>query len=125
MDTTLQQAAARAAEQIETLKRITMIPAGRPDNADLSRRQLLILMSELGQEVRQSLTVVLGAISIILGRHLGDISSEQTSILEMAAESSRTLNDLMDQMIRIAGMPTSLNPDENILARIHATAASS
>lgn len=122
MDKTLQQAATRAQEQIATLKRITMIPAGRPDNADLSRRQLLILMAELGQEVRQSLTVVLGAISIILGRHLGNISGEQASILEMAAESSRTLNDLIGQMIRIAGMPTSLNPDETVLARIQATA---
>jgi hypothetical protein len=118
MNKTLQQTALRAEAQMETLKRIVMIPAGRPDNADLSRRQLLILMAELGQELRQPLTVVTGAIDMLLGRFFGPISDEQKPILEMASESSRTLDDLISRMIRIAGMPTSLTPDEDVLARI-------
>lgn len=118
MKKTLQQAVTRAAEQMEVLKRITMIPAGRPDNADLSRRQLLVLMAELGQEMRQSLTVVMGAITILLGHRLGDISNEQKPLLEMAAESSRVLDDLINRMIHIAGMPSSLTPDAEVLARI-------
>jgi hypothetical protein len=118
MNKTLQQTALRAEAQMETLKRIVMIPAGRPDNADLSRRQLLILMAELGQELRQPLTVVTGAIDMLLGRFFGPISDEQKPILDMASESSRTLDDLISRMIRIAGMPTSLTPDEDVLARI-------
>lgn len=118
MNKTLQQTALRAEAQMETLKRIVMIPAGRPDNADLSRRQLLILMAELGQELRQPLTVVTGAIDMLLGRFFGPVSDEQKPMLEMASESSRTLDDLISRMIRIAGMPTSLTPDEDVLARI-------
>ena len=118
MNKTLQQTALRAEAQMETLKRIVMIPAGRPDNADLSRRQLLILMAELGQELRQPLTVVTGAIDMLLGRFFGPVSDEQKPILDMASESSRTLDDLISRMIRIAGMPTSLTPDEDVLARI-------
>ena len=118
MNKTLQQTALRAEAQMETLKRIVMIPAGRPDNADLSRRQLLILMAELGQELRQPLTVVTGAIDMLLGRYFGPVSDEQKPILDMASESSRTLDDLISRMIRIAGMPTSLTPDDNVLDRI-------
>ena len=120
MNKTLQQTAVRAEAQMETLKRIVMIPAGRPDNADLSRRQLLILMAELGQELRQPLTVCTGAIDMLLGQYFGPVAEEQTPILQMAAESNRNLDELISRMIRIAGMPTSLNPDENILARIKA-----
>jgi hypothetical protein len=36
----------------------------------------------------------------------------------MAAESSRHLDELIGRMVRIAGMPDSLSPDENILTRI-------
>ena len=118
MNKTLQQTALRAEAQMETLKRIVMIPAGRPDNADLSRRQLLILMAELGQELRQPLTVVTGAIDMLLGRFFGPISDEQKPILGMASESNRRLDELISRMIRIAGMPTSLTPDADILARI-------
>jgi len=118
MNKMLQQAATRAAEQIEALKRIAVIPAGRPDNAHLSRRQVLVLMAELGQEMRQSLTVVMGAISILMEHRLGDIPGEQMPLLKMAFESSHTLDSLVNRMIHIAGMPGSLTPDEDVLAKI-------
>jgi hypothetical protein len=118
MNKALQQTAVHAEAQMATLKRIIMIPAGRPDNADLSRRQLLILMAELGQELRQPLTVITGAIDMLLGRYFGPVAQEQAPILEMAAESSRHLDELIGRMVRIAGMPDSLSPDENILTRI-------
>ena len=118
MNKTLHQTAMRAEAQMETLKRLVMIPAGRPDNADLTRRQLLILMAELGQELRQPLTVITGAIDMLLGRYFGPITNEQQPILEMASESGRTLDDLIGRMIRIAGMPASLTPDETVLDRI-------
>jgi hypothetical protein len=118
MNKTLQQTALRAEAQMETLKRIVMIPAGRPDNADLSRRQLLMLMAELGQELRQPLTVVTGAIDMLIGNYFGPVADAQKPILEMAAESSRNLDELISRMIRISGMPTSLSPDEKVLARI-------
>jgi hypothetical protein len=118
MKHTLQQTATRAEAQMETLKRIVMIPAGRPDNADLSRRQLLVLMAELGQELRQPLTVITGAIEMLLRDYFGTITPAQRPIVEMAADSSRDLDALIGRMIRIAGMPASLNPDEKILNRI-------
>ncbi len=118
MNKALQQTAVRAEAQMATLKRIIMIPAGRPDNADLSRRQLLILMAELGQELRQPLTVITGAIDMLLGRYFGPVAQEQAPILEMAAESSRHLDELIGRMVRIAGMPDSLSPDAKILTRI-------
>ena len=118
MNKALQQTALRAEAQMETLKRIVMIPAGRPDNADLSRRQLLMLMAELGQELRQPLTVVTGAIDMLIGNYFGPVADTQKPILEMAAESSRNLDELISRMIRISGMPASLSPDEKVLSRI-------
>ncbi len=118
MNHTLRQTATRAEAQMATRKRIVMIPAGRPDNADLSRRQLLVLMAELGQELRQPLTVITGAIEMLLRDYFGTITPAQRPIVEMAADSSRDLDALIGRMIRIAGMPASLNPDEKILNRI-------
>ncbi len=118
MNKALKQTAIRAEAQMETLKRIVMIPAGRPDNADLTRRELLILMAELGQELRQPLTVIMGSVDILIGQYFGPVSEEQRPFLDMAAESSKKLDDLINQMTRIAGVPISLNPEENVLARI-------
>ncbi len=118
MNKALKQTAIRAEAQMETLKRIVMIPAGRPDNPDLSCRELLMLMAELGQDLRQPLTVITGSVDILIGQYFGPISEEQRPFLDMASESSRKLDELINQMTRIAGVPISLNPDENVLARI-------
>ena len=118
MNKTLEKAATRASEQIESLRQITMIPAGRSDNADLSRRQVLELMAELGQEMRQPLTVVMGAVDIVSNKYLGNLPAEQAPMIKMATESATVLADLIDRMVKIAGMPFSLQPDEEIMKRL-------
>ena len=101
-----------AKKQLETLRKIVMIPSYRTDNPKLTRQQLQSLMAELGQQLRQPLTVISGGISMILSGHLGDISESQRQLIRLVSDSAAELDTLITRLIEIAGIPESLAPGD-------------
>ncbi len=101
-----------AKKQLETLRKIVMIPSYRTDNPKLTRQQLQSLMAELGQQLRQPLTVISGGISMILSGHFGDIPNSQRQLIGLISDSAAELDTLITRLIEIAGIPESLTPGE-------------
>ncbi|MBQ6925261.1 MAG: hypothetical protein IJQ73_11520 [Kiritimatiellae bacterium] len=101
-----------ANKQLETLRKIVMIPSYRTDNPKLTRQQLQSLMAELGQQLRQPLTVVNGGVGMILSGHFGAIPEAQRHIVKLIADSAAELDALVGRLIEIAGIPESLTPGE-------------
>jgi signal transduction histidine kinase len=89
-----------------------MIPSYRTDNPKLTRQQLQSLMAELGQQLRQPLTVVNGGVDMILSGHFGKISEAQRNIIQLISDSAAELDTLVGRLIEIAGIPESLTPGE-------------
>lgn len=116
MGSVLRKTGERAEGHLAAIERIAREPADRAEGP--SRRELLRLMAELGQELRQPLAVITGAVDMLLGGYVGEVSEEQTAILEMAAESAAALDKMVERMVKVAGMPETLHPDAEILAQV-------
>ena len=101
-----------AKKQLETLRKIVMIPSYRTDNPKLTRQQLQSLIAELGQQLRQPLTVISGGISMILSGHFGDIPNSQRQLIGLISDSAAELDTLITRLIEIAGIPESLAPGD-------------
>ena len=99
-----------ATKQLETLRKIVMIPSYRTDNPKLTRQQLQSLMAELGQQLRQPLTVVNSGVEMILSGHFGKIPEAQLQIVQLISDSAAELDTLVGRLIEIAGIPESLTP---------------
>jgi hypothetical protein len=83
--------------------------------APLSRRQLLELLAEIGQELSQPLTVVLASLDMLQGQRVGPLTTAQTELLGMASSSTGHLTHLVGCLIRISGNPKGTHPDKAIL----------
>lgn len=84
----------------------------------LSRKELMIFLAEIGQELSQPLTVVTASIDMLIAEKGGALTGMQTDLLAMASDSSRRLAHLVDCIIRIGGNPESLKPDLAILGAL-------
>jgi hypothetical protein len=80
----------------------------------LSRRRLMTVLAEVGQEICQPLAVVNCAIEMILNRSLGDITEPQIEMLTLATDGGARLKQLADKLMEIAGLPETMNPDADI-----------
>lgn len=100
----------RAKEQLETLKRKIAIPFDKPEGDRMSRKELFRMLSELGQELKQPLTVVVGAAQMLTGDYFGSISEEQKMAINLISESATELDTLIGHFISIVGLPVSLTP---------------
>lgn len=113
----VEQAAERADERIAALARMASRPLPRDADAELTRRELLAMMAELGQELRQPLTVINGVLEMLRGRLAEAPAAERKPLLALAVESGRQMDRLIDRMVEIAGVPRTLQPERRILAR--------
>ena len=112
--------AAQTERKINTLRR--MLNQETDDASSppptLSRKELMIFLAEIGQELSQPLTVVTASIDMLLAEKGGTLTGMQNDLLAMAADSSRRLAHLVDCIIRIGGNPDSLKPDLAILTAL-------
>jgi signal transduction histidine kinase len=75
-------------------------------------------MAEFGQELRQPLTVIAGTIEMLQKSYFGSLTESQLPAVEMIAASGHHLDELIDKMVKIAGMPASLPPDLKLLDNV-------
>jgi hypothetical protein len=115
MDQAMRQSLARAQERIVALAAIARKPAEKATDAEYTRRRLLDLMAELGQEMRQPLTVINAVLEMAQSGRLGSVAAEHLPLLEMAMESGQQLDTLIGRMVDVAGMPRTLQPNRELL----------
>lgn len=80
----------------------------------LSRRRLMTVLAEVGQEICQPLAVVNCAIEMVLNKSLGDVTDPQMEMLKLANDGGLKLKQLADKLMEIAGLPETMNPDADI-----------
>jgi K+-sensing histidine kinase KdpD len=116
------QALATSAEtKIEKLRRILYVPAGEagPGSKALSRRELVEILAEIGQEFSQPLTVVVAALDTLNEEAAGELTERQKLLLSVAAESGSRLTHLVNCLMRIVGYPKSLSPEQTVLDALY------
>jgi hypothetical protein len=80
----------------------------------MTRGRLITILAEVVQELCQPLSAITCSIDMITSRTLGDISQPQADMLNLAYDSAGKIRTLVDNLEKIAGLPTTLSPDEEI-----------
>lgn len=78
----------------------------------MSRAAMMELLAEIVQELCQSLSAINCAIGMTLAGHIGDINEDQRQVLGVAATCGHRLDELLDRLISIVGLPRGLQPDK-------------
>ncbi|GEM_PF-1806157 len=109
--------------KIQTLKTLLAHPP-HPEHEKssnrITKRKLRNVLAELGQELRQPLTVINATISMTLKKHQAEAPDDPvTSLLELAASSGDQMDILIERMVEIAGFPKELTPDSAILDSLY------
>lgn len=117
----LSSLAATTERKIENLRRTLHQQEGQPDAPvpQLSRKQLIEFLAEIGQELSQPLTVVATSIDMLRDQRQGLLTETQGELLALASDSSKRLSHLVGCLIKIAGTPQALQPDQTILSAIY------
>jgi len=85
----------------------------------LTREDLMSRYAELNQELIQPLTVSTGVIDMLLEAKAGTVNESQQELLRMAHESILRVNELVEYMHGIAGLPESFVPDMDLINDSH------
>jgi hypothetical protein len=91
--------------------------AGGPESEKkmrMSRRQLMVVLAEIVQELCQPLAVINCALSMILSKSLGEVTAQQAEMLNLAVNGGDKMKQLTDSLMEISGLPTTLSPDQAI-----------
>lgn len=82
----------------------------------LTRQELLEHYAEINQEMLQPTTVSSGALDLLLSGKCGEMSPSQKEIVKLAFEGMGRVNQLIQYMSRISGLPESLTPDKAVIS---------
>lgn len=119
--TNLQALAAHTEEKINTLRDKASADKEDGKSPSLSRKELLEMLAEIAQELTQPVTVINGTLDMLLGQRSGPITPMQSELLTLASESSTQLGHLVSCLMKVAGTPTSLHPDHDMLQAVYQT----
>ena len=86
----------------------------------MTRKEILATLAEIAQELCQPLAVINGSLEMIKSGVLGDVTTTQGEMLDLATESSDKLQMLTKALQGIAGLPASMTPDEALQSSIYA-----
>lgn len=116
LDSLVTQAEQRIAVFADIARRIQEVEGSHREDVEklLSRKEILAILAELVQELRQPLSVLTCSNDMILSGWLGEITDEQRSMLAMSASSSQRLADLVNKLENISGLPPGTHPDDLI-----------
>ena len=81
----------------------------------LTREELLERYAELNQEIIQPLTVSTGVIEMLRKEQAGEVSDCQHELLRMAHDSIERVNQLVEYMHAVSGLPENYSPDEGLI----------
>lgn len=68
------------------------------------------ILAELVQELLQPLTVVNCSLNMVISGYTGELSPEQSDMLELATNSANRLANLIDRITELVGYPKTLHP---------------
>ena len=74
----------------------------------LTRKRMLTILAEIVQELCQPLSVINCALGTIGGGHLGDVTTAQADMLQLAGEGAAKIEVLIDNLRNISGLPDTL-----------------
>jgi len=81
----------------------------------LTRQELLEHYAEINQEMLQPATVSSGALDLLLSGKCGEMTTSQKEIIRLAFEGMGRVNQLIQYMNRISGLPDTLTPDKAVV----------
>jgi hypothetical protein len=120
---------AKTEQRIQALsdeaRRIESGEGGQPERDDaegpakMSRQEIIRSLAEIGQELCQPLAVINCSVGILSSNRLGELTEPQRQTLQLAVENGNRLSLLVDKLIRISGLPTDLNPDQEIIRKLY------
>lgn len=85
----------------------------------MSRHEIIRSLAEIGQELCQPLAVINCSVGILSTNRLGELTEPQRQTLQLAVENGNRLSLLVDKLIKISGLPTDLNPDQEIIRKLY------
>ncbi len=85
-----------------------------PPEPKLTKKDLLVVLGEIGQELCQPLAVISCSLQMLIAGSLGDVSQSQRQSLDLASDSADKLQKLANKMMSISGTPETLSPDAKI-----------
>lgn len=91
----------------------------KPKEQRMSRKQMVEFLAEIVQELCQPLAVIGCSVDMIISRSLGEITNAQEDMLKLATESGEKLQKLINKLMEISGLPTTLKPDSAIQASVY------
>lgn len=101
----------------ELVKEAKEEPAGATEkeklrNQIMSRKKLIELLAEIVQELCQPMAVINCSVDMMRSQSLGTVTEQQKEMLDLAFTSGERVNKLIQKLLEIAGVPTTLRPDE-------------
>lgn len=112
-ETRLASLAAITERKIGSLKQTL---TGDDQTQALSREEILRILAEIAQEISQPLTIITGTVAMLRSLRAGPLTEMQGELLSMVAESGNRMIHLVECLMRMAGTPDALHPDQAILA---------
>lgn len=86
--------------------------------AAMSNARIMEIIAEIVQELAQSLSAVNCAVTMTLQERIGPLAEAQKSILKLAADSGEHLDELFQRLLKVAGLPKTLQPDKDSVYNI-------
>lgn len=100
-------------------EKIKPAKAGGPAKPAPSRKAVFEFLAEVVQELRQPLAVITSVMSAVNSGMMGELAVPQKSMLNLACESAKRLDHLVDKLAEVSGMPSGLIPDAKILGAVY------
>ena len=85
-----------------------------PEGKRMSRKRLMEILAEIAQELCQPLAVINCSVDMIRGGSLGEVAAAQVEMLSLASESGAKLQQLINKLMQISGVPDTRSPDASI-----------
>lgn len=79
---------------------------------EMDRKELLSSIAEIAQELMQPLTAMNASIEMLLSGYVGEVAPDQRNLLSLASSSGDDLNYLMQELIKIVGIPINRGVDK-------------
>jgi hypothetical protein len=79
---------------------------------EMDRKELLSSIAEIAQELMQPLTAVNASLEMLLSGYAGEVSSDQRNLISLASCSGDDLKYLMNELIKIVGLPINRGVDK-------------
>jgi len=92
---------------------------GESEAETWSREKFFAVLSEIGQELCQPLSVIQCSIAIIRNGQAGGLTDMQTEMSDLALASGRRIETLVNRLTAISGMPKTTKPDSSIISALY------